>query len=245
MAVECEDMGKRVSLKDGKDHSHWAIPSKNVATLDNGTRTFVKVDPRNDSLVRLVCSRNANATASARTIAANLGLQELARLRNAQAPRCTDERTCTLFAAEQVETPVKPRRVDRGSLRSMREHPRCVDVEVVVRDCPVVVCMLRHVHPRDNLMVEFIPEQIDAVLKVLIDADWGHGEHHTPRDYTLPKGVHRQGGKFMVVAIEDGKKRMVQCKTLEDALERLRRHEPKPELAYGEESPLPHTESGQ
>ena len=215
-----------VGVADGKALT-VTIPSQDVTTMTNGV-IFVKVNPHNRSLQRAVCklSSQIDPPDNSLVISSNIGLRDLIRKRNVKqasslladgAPRCQ------LFAAatpEKVKAPPgsgKPNgkhkkgkaspRVSRSQVRTIRDHPEIINVEVDDKD----VAVLRCAHPRDRLSVQY--DMLTAVVGIMAASAWG--EPSIQRDLSLPKGVRAQQGKFYIM--NGGEKKRKFFATAEEA----------------------------
>ena len=75
--LECEDLGKRVSL-DKK--TKWNIPAKDILTIDG--QPYVKIDIRSHTLIALVRAGSKLIPKGCSSMAGNLGIQEIIQKRN-------------------------------------------------------------------------------------------------------------------------------------------------------------------
>ena len=128
----------------------WKIRPKDIVDVDGVS--FIKVNPANVGLHRLVCAKNPNAPKGLTTLSVNAGLKELLRLRNRAQAASLDaanaEQTCFLFETppKKKAKPVK----SRPQIQEMRASPESLTVAIVTDDdVEHHVKVLRPVHPSD------------------------------------------------------------------------------------------------
>ena len=137
-----------------------------------------------------------------RSIATNAALLDMLKQRNAlqdaEAAEC--DRPCSLFANAGFPTPdakkQKTARTPRADLKSLRLHPQMISLDLTTPAGPTTVWVLKYVHPRDALFVEFEPDQIEAVLYLLWSSDCSESVGRK-RGPALPKGVWFHQKKYI------------------------------------------------
>ena len=82
-------------------------------------------------------------------------------------------------------------------------EPSIYNIDVEVEGVKSTVCVLQASQPRECIFIEFQPDQVETLLKKLWCSSWSTDT--MKRDPTLPKGVHRQRGKY--VAMVGGKRK--------------------------------------
>jgi hypothetical protein len=217
MALKAELLDyKAVQLEGVK--ATWMIPPTDVVDVEG--QLFVKLNGRNHGLLQVVITGNSLAPKSLRTLTASTGIKEIVLLRNkAQAAAFeaeSNESSCSLFDT----TPVKKARVARHDVQAARGAPRtltvCLPVDGVERD----VAVLRPVHPRDTLFVEYELDAITTVLTYIRCS--GFDETLQQCRSGLPQGIHRRKDKLYSFAVTytkpDGTKGQRMCKELADAI---------------------------
>ena len=188
--------------------------------------TFIRLCPSNSSLCALVCEDNPKApfpTPKNFSLTCSTGLANLKKMRNrAQAVSMSStsspEKVCSLFG-DDGDTPRKRQRTlhTRDQLTELRKAHDTLTVTMPLGDEHVDIVILRPVHPNDIVAVEYNPNCIGHVLKLLREG--GFDEVSYQRDTTLPKGIRKRGMCFMVVhKRKDGTEKFVKCKTAEIAI---------------------------
>ena len=200
------------------------IMPSDVIEIDSeqaGHQIFVKLNCANHGLLAMVCKGNEQAPKTLDTLTVSQGLKALIQLRNkAQAAAFeteSKETFCKLFDT----TPAKKARVARRDAQAMREAPQSLEVYVPIDGDERRVAVLRPVHPRDAVYVEYETDTIATVITYIRGAGFDDCLKQS-RMKDLPKGIHlRKHGiyKFAVMSKrDDGKKQMKMFKELADAM---------------------------
>ena len=228
MAVQCQDLGKQVIVADGDKQLIWKIPQKDVRSVDGGERVFVRIDCCSRTLQKVISSKNAKGgqdeQGMGRSIANNEALLDMLKQRNAlqDGEADSEKKQCSLFVEVDSQTPEakkqKTARTPRAEMKLARMHPHMISMDLETPAGTTTVWVLKYVHPRDALFVEFEPDQIEAVLYQLWSSDWSDGVGRK-RDPTLPKGVWFHNKKYLVHVKDNVVGKMVSrsFSTLEDA----------------------------
>ena len=228
MAVQCQDLGKQVIVADGNKQLIWKIPQKDVKSLDGGERVFVRIDCCSRTLQKVISSKNSKGgqdeQGMGRSIANNEALLDMLKQRNAlqDGEADSEKKQCSLFVEVDSQTPEakkqKTARTPRADMKFARLHPHMLSMDLKTPAGTTTVWVLKYVHPRDALFVEFEPDQIEAVLYQLWSSDWSDGVGRK-RDPTLPKGVWFHNKKYLVHVKDNVFGKMVSrsFSTLEDA----------------------------
>ena len=195
---------------------------------------FVRLDPRNTSLVNLVTMGNTNAPDPLPkyfSLTASHGLATLVRLRNgaqAQSLQETERKEGAQGLFDDVQ-PAKKRtvsHVSRAAQKAMKATRTALLLEFQFsngQNCTVKV--LRPIYSSENLWVEYSPESMGGVLVFLreqgfVDADEGK---RLPKDDEVPKGIYKRTTKknklvrWLVILTADGQKTSRTFETLDDA----------------------------
>ena len=184
---------------------------------------FVKFEPCDNHLVRLVCEdvlpmcelrKNASLTHCR-------GLKELIKVRNdAARDRFQQENTtCELFAASSI---TRAKRVKRSAstVKEMRIHREVVEVTLPSygEHAPLPVRMLAPVSPRDDLTVELSTEALEYVFGYIKHYGISGDEINNKRGYKvepLPAGIWKTKRGFTVRLPS---KKYRRAKTMEEAV---------------------------
>ncbi len=177
----------------------WAI-NKPCDVIDCDEGVFVRVDPGSWCLTQVVQEDNAKDNMHARTIANSQGLATLLTRRNdmqAQllAPDSFPSDECTLFDHVPQENK-KRKHICRSELKAMRDNHKSLTIEVSINGNPMNVRVLRPVHPRDHLFVEFDKHALFTVLMYMRANEFDHVQPRAADD--IPKGIHRQKDRYIV-----------------------------------------------
>ena len=187
---------------------------------------FIRLNPRNTSLVALVVEDN-DAPGIPRPVPKNFsltasdGIKLLRRMRNAaQAESLIEERpqaTCTLFASSPEAQEKKRQRV---MTRSEMAEKRKEHVPIVISLDGIHVRVLRPVQQDDVIHVEYEEESLAAVISC-IRREGFNEENRRTRDPTMPKGIQRRDENRYQVAYKDsaGRLKRTMKRTLHEALE--------------------------
>ena len=188
---------KKVSLSGLT--TQWKIVRDDATAVCDGIE-YVKICPRNTSLLKIVAESNPLAPgdlmSSNSSLSRSNGLAHMMRLRNEQQAYSFMESVapaCTLFAppADKKLKVVHARR-DHGELR---QNPVHIAIGLTVGDTTRDVNVLRSVHPLDNIFVAYDPIMLAHAL-CFIRAE-GFAEKKE-KQAELPAGIHRRGEKFVV-----------------------------------------------
>lgn len=188
-----------VQLPDLKSIAHFTT---HVAV---GSLTFVKLEPYNRSLVKLVLEANSLAPASTDSkisLTCCKGLQDLVICRN---NACNvqddanedDSERCNIFG-EETEVEAKPKKMKRKreDVESMRTNPSIVTIEVEFEDGMHKIKVLSAGHARDQLFVEY---EVDTLARVIRHMRVkGFNEIVKIEKEILPPGVYKRSDGYVV-----------------------------------------------
>jgi len=150
------------------------------------------------------------------SIAGTSGMESLKRARNeAQIHELQQESNsgCSLFASEEASDATSHARRKRSELQQMRGTPQ--SLMVTIAGLPPLV-VLRPVHPKDSMYVQFDATMLEAVVNVIRESNnWGKA--YKDRDHALPKNVWQQNNRLVVLSTASGGKRYKVVRTLDDA----------------------------
>ena len=185
--------------------------------------TFIRLNPRNTSLVALIIEKNDHPTIPQPppknfSLTTSEGIAMLKRMRNsAQAESLTEDRptACTLFASPDGAEKKKARITRSDMLQMRKEH-----VPIIIDVSGVSVRVLRPVQQDDILSVEYEEASIGAVMEYIRESGCTEDRPQRPRDPLLPPGIFARGGVFIVLYKgADGRKKHLRKKTLDEAVE--------------------------
>jgi len=200
----------------------WEIKRELITELD-GTK-FVKLQPHDYGLMRIITQGSETAPKPLPkdfSLTSSIGLRTLIKLRN-------DAQTRELQADEAPRNPLfrsttpqiaKRPRLSRSNLKAMRSKPEPLTITIPASgDSGVMdVQVLRPVHPRDDLWVEYDLHILSRILEYLRDEPFDT-DQKSKHDKTLPKGVWHHGEGFLVAYQWDGKPRSKKCTSVEAAV---------------------------
>lgn len=202
----------------------WSITAP-TDVQEIGDRAFVKLNTQNPSLWALVASNNPNVAGGAsgqyRALSSSKGLTELIAMRNriqsaALAPE--QPQICSLFEAPKKKAKVA---FARDKAAAKRTAPESLILPLEMGGVTYEVSVLRPVHPKDALFVEYSNESIAAVVQWLRTSGFDDGLKRT-RTLGLPKGIHKRvlgDKKYVVVYTKpDGSISRKLVRELDDAL---------------------------
>ena len=187
---------------------------------------FVRLCPFSSSLCSLVCERNELAPKPLPknfSLTTSTGLAVLKKARNefsaelASAP--PPGNACLLFADDCAnKRPKPPPRATRGQNDEMRSNAEAIAVAVSVGGEQVGIVVLRHVKTTDAVFIEYESENCKHVLRLLRES--GFNEVPYTHDQTLPKGIRKRGGGYLVVhTAAGGHHKYVKSSSFEHAME--------------------------
>ena len=139
-------------------------------------------------------------------------------LRNATIEEAVDADECSLF--DDAPKMSKKRR-SKGLMDSARQHPQIVDIPLKLQDKeePIVVRVVKAVHPNDCFWIEFNDEHISAAIQFMIEGGFTEDSRRKrPLDEKLPIGVHRRGSGFRIQYTHDGACKYKCVGSMHDAL---------------------------
>ena len=165
---------------------------KDIIMADD--EVFVRLCPRNTSLISAVLEGNDRAPEKALTLTCCDGMSELTKLRNsAQAAALQSPEACTLFSAEKAPKSSKAR-ISHKVKKLSRDNFSSISVKIP-EGCSVD--MIRPVHGRDNLVVRYDAEMLASILQFLRNSEFSQP---TQRDEALAhyKGIWKRKHGFLV-----------------------------------------------
>ena len=185
--------------------------------------TFVRLNPRNASLIAVVCDNNPhfhNQMPKSFSLSCCDGLTELIKLRNAaQAASLAPKDDCKLFESQpaQKEKKKKGPRMTLQKKAENRRHATTIVVQVCLEGVQYDVEMVRPLHGRDGVWVRYDADTLSVVVRFM--RALGFSE---PRVRDTPsfdcKGIYKRTDGFVVDCSRTplGPK-YKKVKTLEDA----------------------------
>lgn len=190
----------------------WAIKTEDTMEVDDVV--FVKLNRRNSSLSSLLGNVGGHMC-----LKRSSGYEAMQQLRNSASEQACDAEECTLFDVPKVFK----KRTSRGLMDTARQHPQHVEIPVKLaghEDDPIMVRVLKAVHPNDCLWIEFTPEAISAILQYVVEGGFSdcNKRSRTGQAEKLPNGVHRRGSGFRVRHMQDGIVKYKCVDNLQDAL---------------------------
>ena len=188
----------------------WKVPADAIKVVEGAE--FVKVTPYDQSFVKLLCFGCLQLPKNAYKLsAASLdGFREVLRLRNAAAFKDVDGGDAPelmLFASTAATPKAKARRLNAAQLKDMRDAPSVFEFEVpgAGDNPPLLVSMLRPIHPCDDLSIKLDEDTLEHVVAFIRDQGITVDTLTTRRQYgTEEPGTWRMGnGKVVRKVLKD------------------------------------------
>jgi len=181
----------------------WPVKAHRI--LQVGGAQYVKLQPWDCTLVRLVCEGIVESVPKNATMAQTYGFTELMRLRNeaqaAELSQADRPAVSLLFDNPEPQNKRKKQR-SKETIRKMRESPDVVNVRLPteVDGVPAEISMVRPVHPNDDIAVRLDESTLDNVLGFIRDKGITADDLTLKRAYKASgsKGVWRKGTGFVV-----------------------------------------------
>jgi hypothetical protein len=199
------------------DKHEWVPADSAVVYVD--TVPFVKLNPRDTGLVKLIMCDNVPKNPSLCNVENYKGL---VKLRNEAQRQALDEvpscpRICPIFVREAgiAKAKEKARRRSRGEMRDGRESMQTISVDV----CGQRVRFVRPMHPCEDMVVEMTAVGIEAIVTFLRQGGIGPGDVLHKRSYQKDRGFWSCGSAGVVrKSDEQGKRFKCVRKAREDDL---------------------------
>ncbi len=175
--------------------SEWLVPASQQIVTEFGT--FVRIDPKNSSLKKLVHENNDSVEDNKQTLTAMVGYSKLREGRSealtaaAKKSKQTTRSTCTLFAEEEAAHESGAEDVSSITV------PSQVEYSVGTSDGERKVIALGTYKVKSCVYVKLGPNSIFNAIKILRDCGSG-GRCYKERDPNLPPGVWKRDGHYIV-----------------------------------------------
>ena len=163
--------------------------------------TFILINPRSNSLRKLLCERNVNIPKPLpRVVLYSSAYADIRNSRTAATRAIVDppdDDDCTLFAAASTATPKK------GKIRKLSlPEERTTSITFDVESRGEVLFKLTTLYPMNSNSTLWVLEDVDMVENMIehlrsgtYDSDGGL---YSKRDNTIPKGIWRKRGGYYV-----------------------------------------------
>lgn len=213
---------RRVTISMG-GKAEWKV--KDHLLLSLGDSQFIRLHASDCTFVRLMCENVIPDGKVPKNASLHMcsGLRELSRLRNQQqrADLLDPGDKKSLFDAKPATT--KKVKRARTTLRELRDNPEVLTVQVDGFDdmAPMVVEMIRPVHPNDDISVKLDPDVLHFVFKYIKHRGFDIDTLLAKRVYGTSgsDGIWKQGGGFVAKVPTDGSTRLRRFKTVEEAMQ--------------------------
>ena len=211
----------RTAIKVEGGKSGWNVPTDCVVDCDG--LMYVKIPPGYPVVVKMLCEGAAHAPDPVPkdfSLLASVGYRHLVEIRNqTQSDELVEDRPSTkLFRSEDQQQQPKKRRLTRDRINELRQSPTALTIKVPTEHGDTDVSVLRPIHPKDALAVQLAPDQLSAVFAHIRNSQFDDTTYYK-RDKTLPKGIWRKAGAYIVKYLDaDGKERSHGCATIDEAI---------------------------
>ena len=165
---------------------------------------FVRLNPRNRSLIHLVCENNPNApNPTPKTVTWCKAVTDMMHIRNQTQSallKATDR--CSLFPQEAPEKHKSKPRVPWHEKKETRANAASMTIELEHKEATHSIEVLRPIDIRDGLWVKYDADTLGLVVDFLRCSEWK--DNQTPRGSTGVRGVWKikcgptQTNKFTV-----------------------------------------------
>ena len=196
------------------------VPTKEC--IDVQGTTFIRINPRNATMIAVLTEGNEMAPALNKksksfSLSSSDGLRAMITLRNHAQARSLAPVEPTMFAKpdETVDAELtaalnkkskssKPRRaktITHKLKAAQRKELTVIDISITVRGEQHVIKVLRPVHGRDALWVEYCDTTVATVIQYLRDKGFSEQQRNYRTLYSdLPAtpGIHHRKGHFLV-----------------------------------------------
>jgi hypothetical protein len=185
--------------------------------IDVQGTTFIRINPRNATMIAALTEGNAMAPALNKksksfSLSSSDGLREMIKLRNHAQARSLAPVEPTMFAnpEDTMDAPAKskqsrskqPRKHITHKLKAERRKALTViDISITVRGEQHVIKVLRPMHGRDALWVEYCDTSIATVIEYLRDNGFSEQQRNyrtLHSDLPATPGIHYRNGHFLV-----------------------------------------------
>ena len=184
---------------------------------------YVRLNPRNRSLINLVCENNPNAPNPAPTSASCCNaIADMMQIRNqTQSALLQPADGCSLFFKEAPEKHTSKPRVPRHEKKEKRANVASMTIEVEHKEATHSIEVLRPIDIRDGLWVKYDADTMGLVVDFLRCSEW---KDNQPDEPTGVKGVYKLKEKGFIVhlrTVSNFGPKFKKVATLDDAVAAL------------------------
>ena len=192
---------------------------------------FVRLNPRNRSLISMVCEDNPNAPKPTPTSATCIkALAGMMHMRNkAQSELMKPADGCSLFSDVTPKKPTRRPRVARSEKKEKRANAASMTIEVEHKEVTHSIEVLRPIEPRDGLWVKYDEDTMGVVVDLLRCSEWQDPEPWG--EATGVKGIWKKDKGFIVDLrkVSNSGPKYKTAKTLDEAVAVLSEASQQPE----------------
>lgn len=177
----------------------WMFKHDEQRTCDGDV--FVRLNPRNRSMISLVCENNPNAPNPAPTTATCCkAIADMMQIRNQTQSALLNPRQldlCSLFSKEAPEQHKSKPRVPRHEKKDKRATADSMTIEVEHKEATHSIEVLRPIDIRDGLWVKYDADTMGLVVDLLRCSEWT--DNQPDWGLTGVKGVWKLKEKGFIV----------------------------------------------